>query len=462
MAGFDNETLYANNYDFRGVQPVVAQVTVAGQLPIGTGGSPAILVGSLTSPGGTVTIGYSSPNITLDINGSLVGQTITGNSGGALSPTAGNWNILGTATNGIQSAGAGSTLTVRMQSPYADADFSFESQAGGTVRTLTVQNTVDAASSGAILQVGVAGTSSADPFYRSFIGSSKSYAWGQRQSDTFWALSTVAAGDADLTDQILLTFDEGIVGANRAFFPIQAMALAQATAGGDVDLNITNNDTTAGSNARINIQVSSTGGGDAYLSWTGPPDNWYAGVNKSASNAWQVQTQQVNVFPNADTVLQSTVDGEITLPLTPQFSATTDPGTAQSNVTGAGAAYTVLYPTEIFDVGNNYSSPNFTAPVTGKYQFSFICRVSGLTASANAIYLSLTTSNRGYTVMELQAANVRTTGDNGITLSGSVLADMDAMDTAAVTVQVNGMAGNTASIAVAAINNNRFMGFLAC
>jgi len=69
MSGFDNETVYANNWDFRGVQPVLPQVTATGQLPIGTGASPAILVGKLTSPLGTVTIGYSSPNITLDIAG---------------------------------------------------------------------------------------------------------------------------------------------------------------------------------------------------------------------------------------------------------------------------------------------------------------------------------------------------------------------------------------------------------
>lgn len=69
MAGFDNEVLNAINWDFRGVTPVVAQVTAQGQLPIGTGGSPSIEVGTLTSPNGSVTIGYSSPNITLEASG---------------------------------------------------------------------------------------------------------------------------------------------------------------------------------------------------------------------------------------------------------------------------------------------------------------------------------------------------------------------------------------------------------
>lgn len=44
--------------------------------------------------------------------GTAVGQTITGDSGGALSPTAGNWNILG--GTGVSTAGAASTLTVNV------------------------------------------------------------------------------------------------------------------------------------------------------------------------------------------------------------------------------------------------------------------------------------------------------------------------------------------------------------
>lgn len=45
------------------------------------------------------------------------GKTITGDSGGALSPTLNNWNILG-GTN-ISTSGAGSTLTVAVKAPFA-------------------------------------------------------------------------------------------------------------------------------------------------------------------------------------------------------------------------------------------------------------------------------------------------------------------------------------------------------
>lgn len=55
----------------------------------------------------------------VSINGSGVGETITGNTGGALSPTAGNWNIFGAAvvagTTPVTTAGSGSTLTTNVQ-----------------------------------------------------------------------------------------------------------------------------------------------------------------------------------------------------------------------------------------------------------------------------------------------------------------------------------------------------------
>lgn len=59
---------------------------------------------------------FDSARFTVDANGFVstsgtgVGETITGDSGGALSPTAGNWNIFG--GTGISTSGSGSTLTI--------------------------------------------------------------------------------------------------------------------------------------------------------------------------------------------------------------------------------------------------------------------------------------------------------------------------------------------------------------
>lgn len=78
---------------------------------------------------------FSSAQFSVDANGfvTLAGGTtpaiekLTGDTGGALGPTASNFNILGQGTpntSGIQINGAGSTLSVRMFSPYALGAFS--------------------------------------------------------------------------------------------------------------------------------------------------------------------------------------------------------------------------------------------------------------------------------------------------------------------------------------------------
>jgi hypothetical protein len=129
MAGFSSITgqqsiMFADNCSFDGTMRGGA-MTTNGQLWIGSTASPHVILGSLTSPLSTITIGYSSPNITIDINGSKIGETITGNSGGALSPTAGNWNILGSSivagTTPVTTVGSGSTLTIEVQKSQAIA-----------------------------------------------------------------------------------------------------------------------------------------------------------------------------------------------------------------------------------------------------------------------------------------------------------------------------------------------------
>jgi hypothetical protein len=105
MAGIKNSVFAGLNADYSqaaGPNSTTAEangLVTNGKMWIGSTalnvGGTHINVGSITSPGSTLTIGYSSPNITIDVNGSQVGETITGNTGGAISPVAGNWNILG-------------------------------------------------------------------------------------------------------------------------------------------------------------------------------------------------------------------------------------------------------------------------------------------------------------------------------------------------------------------------------
>ena len=65
----DQNVMFADNYDFSGSAAPAPQVSASGILPIGTGGTPAIKPGVLTSPDGSIAIGYSTPNITLQVSG---------------------------------------------------------------------------------------------------------------------------------------------------------------------------------------------------------------------------------------------------------------------------------------------------------------------------------------------------------------------------------------------------------
>lgn len=77
--GFSNSTLYATNVDFRGVTPVVDQMTADGQLLIGSSVAPFIRSGLLTSVGSTVDITVGHGTINLETIGGVT--TIVGDSG---------------------------------------------------------------------------------------------------------------------------------------------------------------------------------------------------------------------------------------------------------------------------------------------------------------------------------------------------------------------------------------------
>lgn len=65
MSGFDNETLFCDNLDFRGISPVVGQFTAAGQILIGTGSTPALTVSTITAGSGiSIVNGAGSITIT--------------------------------------------------------------------------------------------------------------------------------------------------------------------------------------------------------------------------------------------------------------------------------------------------------------------------------------------------------------------------------------------------------------
>lgn len=108
----DETIMFADNASFDGTQRGGKMIT-NGQLWVGATSSPHVKLGGITSPLGTLTIGYSSPNITLDIpGGGFTVQHLTADTGGQLNPTANNFTLAGSGS--IATSGSGSTITTAL------------------------------------------------------------------------------------------------------------------------------------------------------------------------------------------------------------------------------------------------------------------------------------------------------------------------------------------------------------
>lgn len=135
-------------------------------------------------------------------------------------------------------------------------------------------------------------------------------------------------------------------------------------------------------------------------------------------------------------------DEEVTMPLQPSFRVTL--GTTTANVTGNNTAYDVAFDTETWDIGGNYASSLFTAPVTGKYRFETHIYVSGAGSAPTYGDIKIITSNRTYTHRMWDVGN--SGGPGGMTFS--VLADMDAADTAKVQITIGGIGTDTLDVEI--------------
>ena len=147
-----------------------------------------------------------------------------------------------------------------------------------------------------------------------------------------------------------------------------------------------------------------------------------------------------------------TASGEVTMPLQPAFQV--NPASVQENI-AVGSDVTVVLGTEVFDVGANFASNTFTAPVTGKYQLNVSLFVNSLDTASDYYVIGIITSNRTYNFVIDPGAF---SGDPIYwNIPAVVLADMDASDTALVIVnQASGTAQT--DIAVGTV----FSGYLAC
>ena len=145
-------------------------------------------------------------------------------------------------------------------------------------------------------------------------------------------------------------------------------------------------------------------------------------------------------FTNQSAITTTTKTGDIFRPgiirndLQPAFLCSVNGN--QDDVTGDATTYTIPFATEIFDKANNFSSTTFTAPYTGKYLLTALINFHDTTSSHTLFNLNIITSNRAYRIGNGNPFNMMDVS-TFLASGGSVIADMDAADTATVTLQVS-------------------------
>ena len=125
-----------------------------------------------------------------------------------------------------------------------------------------------------------------------------------------------------------------------------------------------------------------------------------------------------------NTNLKIDSNGHVTMPNQSAFLVS---GTAQNNIANGT---TLQFGTEVFDQNSDFASNTFTAPVTGRYQLSFSIRFVELDSAASYYIIRLETSNRNYN--PIFSGNIFSSDVTYYSYQFSILADMDANDTASV------------------------------
>ena len=137
-------------------------------------------------------------------------------------------------------------------------------------------------------------------------------------------------------------------------------------------------------------------------------------------------------------------DGHITKPLQPAFLVKPD---ANQDSLAVNTYHTVQFDEEKFDLGSDFntSTYTFTAPVTGKYQLSTSVYLYNFDKDADYILIYIDTSNNDFSVITDPGA-----WENDANYQSwvqTVIADMDANDTAVVKVYIQAGAAQSNLIA---------------
>ena len=180
-------------------------------------------------------------------------------------------------------------------------------------------------------------------------------------------------------------------------------------------------------------------------------------ILEDAVEIWEIYKNDTLSFRKDTTIVQELHrDGYVTQPLQPAFCATMSAN--QNNIAANGASHVIEFNTERFDQNADYDTGTytFTAPVTGRYQLNLYIRSDQFDQDTDHYRLRIDTSNRTYEVHIIDPS-AYDEDVNYIGQSGSVLADMDAGDTAIAKFFNHGTGNSQVDL-----SEGHFSGYLVC
>ena len=151
-----------------------------------------------------------------------------------------------------------------------------------------------------------------------------------------------------------------------------------------------------------------------------------------------------NRHNNSATDLSIDSSGAVTKPNQPAFHVTK--GTNQSPIGSTiNVEYTVVWASEKYDIGGNFSGSQFTAPVAGKYVFQAQTMLTGTETQGNYYWMRINTSNGN--IGEIQSIKYAS-NPTYLSLGSHCIVDMDVGDTASVGVRYGSVVGSNPNIVV--------------
>ena len=173
------------------------------------------------------------------------------------------------------------------------------------------------------------------------------------------------------------------------------------------------------------------------------------------SNLTGIAIDGITTSANA-TAISIDANEIVTMPSQPAFSASMSD---QTNL-AAESHVKLLFNEEVFDQNADFntSTNTFTAPVSGRYLFTMYVEAAEIDNPTSQLRYDLNTSNDSMMEFSRTEPDVLNNADSRFGACGAILANMDANDTAHITIY----AGNSANNQLDVYGMSRFEGVLIC